>query len=144
MFETKTFPCPNCNEIINDSMETCRFCHAPVDRQAAAYAAEIQSRVNQACSDASYLRIAAVAMWIFLGLYVVPFIPLVGWGFLVTFFVVLILMIRWLIKFIGLQTRDKDFLQAKRSLIIALVLWLAAIPVGFIFVPVLQALIFGR
>ncbi|HEY0544444.1 MAG TPA: hypothetical protein VGC91_03525 [Pyrinomonadaceae bacterium] len=142
MFETKTFPCPNCNEIINDSMETCRFCQAPVDRQAAAWAAETQSRVNQACSDASYLRIAAVGMWIFLGLHVVPFIPLVGLGFLIMFFVVLILIIRWLIKFISLQTRDKDYLQAKRSLIIAVVLWFAAIPVGFIFVPVLQALIF--
>lgn len=142
MFQTQTFPCPNCNEIINDTMETCRFCHAPVDRQAAALAAENQSRVNQACSDASYLRIAAVAMWIFLGLYVIPFIPLVGWGFLVTFFMVLILIIRWTIKFSGIQTRDKDFTQAKRSRNVAAILWLAAVPVGFIFVPLLQALIF--
>lgn len=144
MFQTQTFPCPNCNEIINDSMETCRFCSAPVDKQAAAFAADIQSRVNQACNDASYLRIAAVAMWIFLGLSVVPFLPVVGWGFLITFFVVLILIVRWLIKFTGLRTRDKDYVQAKRSVIIAGVLWLVAIPVRFIIVPLVYVLLFGR
>src|SRR5437667_12096634 len=46
--QPQTFPCPNCNEIINESMQTCRFCSAPVDPQAASAAAEIQSRVNRA------------------------------------------------------------------------------------------------
>ncbi len=144
MFQTQTFPCPNCNEIINDTMETCRFCQAPVDRRAAAIAAEIQSRVNQACNDASYLRITAVVMWIFLGLSVVPFLPLVGWGFLITFFMVLILAIRWMVKFSSLQTRDKDYEQAKRSRNVAVILWFVAIPVRFIFVPLLYVLIFRR
>ena len=61
--QPQTFPCPNCNEIINDSMQTCRFCSAPVDPQAASAAAENQSRVNRACSDASFLRTAAAAMF---------------------------------------------------------------------------------
>jgi len=82
-------------------------------------------------------------MWIFLGLHMVPFIPLVGWGFLVTFFVVLILIFRWMIKFGGLQTNDADFQQAKRSAILAVVLWLVAIPVGFVLVPIIQHAVFG-
>lgn len=57
--QPQTFPCPNCNEVINDAMERCRYCSAPIDGRAAAEAAEVQSRVNRACSDASYLRTAA-------------------------------------------------------------------------------------
>ena len=134
--QPQTFPCPNCNEIINDTSATCRFCSAPVDPQAAAFLGELQSKVNQACSDASFLKIAAVAMWIFLGLQLIPFLPF-GWAFLITFFVVLVLFLRWMVKFGGVQTTDADFKQAKRSAILSVILWLAAIPVGFILVPLL-------
>ncbi len=66
-------------------------------------------------------------MWIFLGLQFVPFLPF-GWAFLITFFVVLFLIFRWMVKFGGIQTNDADYRQAKRSAILAVVLWLAAIP----------------
>lgn len=128
--QPQTFPCPNCNEIINDQMEKCRFCSAPVDKEAAVMAAALQSKVNQACSDASYLKTAAVAMFIFLGLSFVPFLPLVFWGFVLTFFIVLFMLVRWQIKFSGLQTNDPDYRQAKRSRNLALLLWLAAVASG--------------
>ena len=127
--QPQTFPCPNCNEIINDQMEKCRFCSVPIDKDAAVVAAELQSKVNQACSDASYLKTAAVAMFIFLGLSLVPFLPLVFWGFVLTFFIVLVMLVRWQIKFSGLQTNDPDYRQAKRSRNLALLLWLAAVVV---------------
>ncbi len=127
--QPQTFPCPNCNEIINDTMQTCRFCSAPVDPQAAASAAENQSRVNRACSDASFLRTAAAAMFVLLSLSVVPFISLITYlGFIVTFFVVLVLIIRWQINFGRLQTSDPDYRRAKRLRTVALILWLVAIP----------------
>lgn len=44
--QPQTFPCPNCNEIINDTMEKCPYCSVPVDRQIAAMAADIQSKPN--------------------------------------------------------------------------------------------------
>src|SRR5262252_4996272 len=98
--QPQTFPCPNCSEIINDSMPTCRFCSAPVDPQSAAAAAELQGRVNRACSDASFLRTAAAAMFVLLALSVVPFISLLTYlGFIITFMVVLVLVIRWQIRF---------------------------------------------
>lgn len=130
--QPQTFPCPNCNEVINDTMERCRYCSAPIDRQAAAAAAEVQGRVNQACSDASYLKTAALVMWAFQLLSLIPFVPLVEWGFLITFFVVLFLLIRWHIKFSGIQTNDSDYRQARRSKNVALLLWVAAIPLGFL------------
>ena len=132
MFETHTFPCPNCNEIINDSMRECRFCHAPIDPQAARAAGELQARVNQACSDASYTKTAAYAMFVFLLLNLIPFMPLVSWGFVFTFIAVIVMIIRWQAKFGHLQTRDPDYKTAKLSRNIALILWIAAIPVSLV------------
>jgi Ca2+/Na+ antiporter len=129
--QPQTYPCPNCNEIINDTMEKCPYCSTAVDRQAAAAAAESQSKVNQAVSDASYLRIAAFVVWVFLGLSFIPFIPLVGWAFLFTFVAVLVMIIRWQVKFGSIQTKDPDYPRAKRNRNLALVLWLAAL-VGFV------------
>jgi hypothetical protein len=141
--QPQTFPCPNCNEIINDAMEKCPHCSAPVDRQAAAAAGELQSKVNQACSDASYVRTAAFVVWVFLGLSFIPIIPLVGWGFLFTFVAVLVMIIRWQVKFGGIQTKDPDYPRAKRSKNLALILWLAALIVGFVVRPLLFAMVFS-
>ena len=129
MFETQTFPCPNCNEIINDSMRECRFCRAPIDPQAARAAGELQARVNQACSDASYTATAAYVMLAFLVLDVlpIPFIPF--WlAYLLTFFAVIFMVVRWQVKFGDLKTRDPDYKRALFSRNVALVLWLVATP----------------
>ena len=131
----RTFRCLNCNEMINDSMTQCRYCSVPVDPVAAQLIAERQEKANQAYSDASYLRTAVVAMYVFMGLSFIPLIPLVGWGFVITFFVVLVLLIRWQVKFGRLVTDDADYLKARRSWRLSLVLWIVAIPVGFIIRP---------
>ncbi len=51
--QPQTYPCPNCHEIINDTMGKCPHCSTLLDPQAAAVAGENQSKVNQAVSDAS-------------------------------------------------------------------------------------------
>ena len=110
-------------------MQKCRFCSAAVDPQAAAAAAELQSYVNRACSDASFLRTTAAAMFVLLALSVVPFISLVTYsGFIITFFAVLVLIIRWQVKFGRLQTKDPDYQRARRLRTVALILWFVAIP----------------
>src|ERR1051325_6402426 len=133
----QTFPCPNCKEIINDTMARCRYCDAPVDPRAAAEAAALQARVNQACSDASYLKTAALVMWAFLGLSFVPFVPLVSWAFLVTFVVVLVMIVRWQLKFGRVKTDDPDYPRARRSKNLAALLWLGALFLDFIIRPLL-------
>lgn len=138
--QPQIFPCPNCNEIINDSVKECRYCSAPVDPEVARIAAALQSKVNQACSDASYLRIAAAAMFVFLGLSFVPFLP-TYWGFIVTFVIVILGFIRWQVKFGELQTGDPDYVRARHQKNTALLLWLVAIPVGFIVRPLLGGVI---
>jgi Ca2+/Na+ antiporter len=140
--QPQTYPCPNCNEIINETVEKCPYCSTPVDRQAAAAAAENQTKVNQACSDASYLRTAAVVLWVFLGLSFIPFIPLVGWAFLATFVVVLVMLIRWQVKFGGIKTKDPDYPRAKGNRNLAVVLWLAAF-FGFVVRGLVVAIVFS-
>jgi hypothetical protein len=131
----RTFRCPSCNEMINDSMTQCRYCSSPIDPVAAQLIAERQEKANQAYSDASYLRTATIAMYVFLGLSFIPFVPLVGWGFLAIFVVVLVLLIRWQARFGKLVTNDADYLRARRSWRLSLVLWIVAIPIGFIIRP---------
>ena len=137
----RTFRCPNCNEMINDSMTQCRYCNVPVDPGVAQLIAERQEKANQSYSDASYLRTAAVAMYVFLGLSYVPVIGLLfGWGFVITFIVVLVLLIRWQVKFGSLVTNDADYLKARRSWRLSLILWIVAIFLGFI-IPFLIQLV---
>ena len=137
----RTYPCPNCKEIINDLMTSCRFCGTEIDPGIAGLVAEQQAKANQACSDASFLRIAAVAMFVFLGLSLIPFLPFVYWGFLITFLVTVVLLVRWQIRFGTLNTSDPDYQKAKRSRNIAALLVLGAVPVGFIIRPLLDVII---
>lgn len=131
----RTFRCISCNEMINDSMTQCRYCNAPIDPVAAQLVADRQEKANQAYSDASYLRTAVIAMLVFMGISFIPFVPVVGWAFLITFVVVLVLLIRWQVKFGRLVTNDADYLKARRSWRLSLVLWIVAIPIGFIVRP---------
>ena len=117
------------------------LCNVVIDQQVAIAAAEAQD-ANQSYSDASYAKTAAVAMWVFLGLSFIPFVPLVAWGFVVTFLVVLVMLIRWQVKFGGLITADPDFARAKRYRNIAVILWLAALH-GFAIKLVVEAIFFG-
>ena len=139
----RTFPCPSCKEVINDSMTQCRFCGAPVDPAIAASIADVQDKVNQACSDASYLKNAALIMFACLGLSFVPVIPVVGLGFFLIFFAVLFMLVRWQIKFGGLLTNDPDYGSARRAKNIALALWVLAIPLSLVVRPIVHYFVFG-
>jgi len=133
----RTFRCPNCSEMINDSMTQCRYCSTPVDAAVAAMIADRQEKTNRAYSDASYLKTAAIAMMVFLGLSLIPLIPFVYWGFLITFVIVLVLLILWQVRFGSLITNDPDYQRARRSKNIAFILLIIAAPLGFIVRPLL-------
>jgi hypothetical protein len=126
--QPRTLRCPNCNEMINDSMKQCTFCSVPLDPAIAALVAERQEKANQAYSDASFLRTTAISMFVFLGISLVPLLGMAYYGFLIIFIAVLVMLIRWQVKFGNLLTNDSDYQRGKRSKNIALILWLAAIP----------------
>jgi len=127
--------------MINDSMTHCRFCSVPIDPAVAALVAERQEKTNQACNDASYLKVAAIGTFVFLGISFIPLVPLAYWGFLVTFVVVLVLLIRWQVKFGNFITSDPDYGQAKRARNISLILLIVAVPLGLIIRPFLNVII---
>lgn len=135
MISTKprTFRCANCNEMINDSMTQCRYCSVPLDQGIATLLADRQEKANQAYSDASYLRNAAVAMYVFLGISLI--FGMAYWAFVGAFFVVTILLFRWQWKFSDLLTNDPDYVQARRSKNIALILLIVAFPLGVLLNP---------
>jgi hypothetical protein len=120
------FPCPNCGQMIYSDSDKCRFCSAPVDRQAATLGAEVQAKVNGACNQAKLLRNTAGAMWLFFLLGLIPFLPF-GWGFTGLFVVIPVWLIYWQVKFGRIQTQDADYKRAKRDWSIALIIWLPAL-----------------
>ena len=142
-FSPRTFRCPNCNEMINDQMTECRYCSVPVDPGVAQLIADRQQKANQAVRDASFLRTATIAMWVLLGLSFIPFIPLVELAFIIVGIVVIVLTIRWQVKFSNLLTNDPDYQTARKSWRLSLMLMLVAMPVAFIIRPLVYIFIFG-
>ena len=132
--------CPSCNETIDASSQQCRFCLAPIDPIAAQAAADVMSKVNQACSDASFLKTAAGAILVAFVLRFVPFVSGLGnVAFLVLLMAVPAMAIRWWVKFLGIETNEADFRRAKKtvaaigipvSIILATLLTLFAVGIG--------------
>lgn len=124
--EVRVFECPNCRETINTSIAQCPYCSAPIDRNAAEAAADLTSKVSQACSDASYIRILAGSIIAFFFLFLVPFLGIVGVvGYYVLLVLVPVMAIRWLVRYASVRTQDGDFRRAKRNVGIALAVWAA-------------------
>jgi hypothetical protein len=110
------FQCPHCNETIDSSAASCRFCGAPVDHEAAQIAAILLAKINQACSDASYMRTTAVAIPIFFALRYLPFFSMAGTiGFIGLLFAVPIWAIRWWLRFGKIVSADPDFKKARST-----------------------------
>jgi hypothetical protein len=58
------FECPGCKQTIDVSADVCRFCGAKINHEEEQKAAQLLARVDQACSDASVLRNAAVTAFL--------------------------------------------------------------------------------
>jgi hypothetical protein len=109
-------PCAACGQTINTSMTHCRFCNAPLDALAAAAAADEFAEVNQAISDASYVKIMAGVELTFFCFRFVPFIVgMAGLAFLLLMFALPIFTLRWWLRFGKLPSKDPEFLAARRN-----------------------------
>ncbi|MGA3333043.1 MAG: hypothetical protein ABSC62_02645 [Terracidiphilus sp.] len=110
------FQCPNCNETIFSSAESCSFCGAKVDHEAASRDAERLAKINQACSGASSMRSAALMLPVLFVLRFVPFIRLVGGiGFLLLLLGIPLWAMRWWHKYGGIVSGDPDVVRARRT-----------------------------
>ena len=135
----RTFRCPNCNEMINDHMTQCRYCSVPVDPSVAQLIADRQEKANQAYSDASFLRTAAISMYVFFGISLIPLLGFAFWAFVLICPVVIVLLIRWQLRYASLITDDADYKTARRSWWISLALMLG-VPVIVIARVVIEVL----
>jgi len=116
MGEPTIFECPNCKETIDATAETCRFCGVKVDHEAALKAASLMARVNQACSDSSYMKSTALTLPVFFILRFVPFISAVGGiGFWVLLIAIPLWALRWVLKYRGIVTDDAEFRKARST-----------------------------
>jgi hypothetical protein len=110
------FQCPNCKETIFSTADSCRFCGAKVDHEAASRDAELLAKINQGCSDASYMRSTALTLPVFFVFRFVPFISGFGViGFPVLALVIPVWALRWWLMYAGITTQDSDFLRARRT-----------------------------
>jgi hypothetical protein len=135
----RTFRCPNCNEMIHDQMANCRFCDVAIDPGIAALVAGRQEKANRAYSDASYLRATTTAMFLFLAVGLVLTIAYAG--FVATFIISIVLLVRWQVEFGNLLTNDPDYSKAKRFRNISAFLLLLATPLGIIASPFIDVVI---
>ena len=129
----RTFRCLNCNELIDDSMTQCRYCSVRVDPAVAQLIADRQEKAIRSYKEVSYLRMAVVAMYVFIVLSYIPLLPFIritGLGILITFFIAFVLLIRWQGTFGRLVTNDAAYLKARRSWRLSFVLWLVGLPLG--------------
>lgn len=125
-------PCPACKQTINTSMQTCPFCSAPIDHAAAAASAEVFARVNQAISDAGFLKVMAGAIGAFFLASLLPFVGGLGnLGFLFLAIATPVMVVRWFVRFGKLPSADPEFRSARH----------AAIAAGIVSVAVLLILI---
>jgi len=130
--KVRIFQCPHCKETIDMAEKHCRFCSAVIDTDAAEEAAELMARINQACSDSSYMRTASISILVFLGLTFVPILSWLGlWGFYFLLFAVPVMAVRWWIRFGLIGTDDAEFIRARRTV---------AVVSALLFFPVLRAL----
>lgn len=119
-------------------MTACAFCSAPIDPAAAAVAADELSVVNQACSDASYLKILATAMVAFFIIQLIPFLGSLGTiGFYGTMFGTPAFAIYWWSQFGSLKSTDPEYLVARKQ-----VPWVGLSGVAVIFARLLLIVLF--
>jgi len=118
-YASTLFPCPNCKETIDNTAKTCRFCGQPVDYEAALKAAAELSKVNQACSDASYIKSSAFALPVFFVLRFLPIVSMLGAiGFVGLSIVLPFWSLRWWLKYGKIKTDDAEFLRARKTVAI--------------------------
>jgi hypothetical protein len=136
----RVFSCPHCGCTMNTTQSRCPYCATAVDPETAQTAAAALSVLDQAVSDASYIRIVAITI-----LTAVP----TGFGWLAQMHVTPLLFmyssrvlrgapgmlyaaglvmalgicgvfgmcLRWWLRFAGLESLDADFLVVRRRVI---------------------------
>lgn len=110
------FPCPNCRETINTSHQQCPFCSTPIDQSSAAASATEFSKLNQAYSDASFLKVMFFCQF---GAWLLRNIPFASLYATLAFYffcaAVPFMVARWWVRYSALKTHEPAFAKLRRN-----------------------------
>jgi hypothetical protein len=122
--EIRTFPCPQCNEIIATGAVSCPYCGAPIDASIAAALADRQSLRAKAFAGAHGLVITSRTFPIFFGVSFLPFVGVLGViGVLFLLLRVPYEGVRWYLRYWRLEDPHPDIRQARSWFIQAWGIW---------------------
>jgi hypothetical protein len=127
----RTFSCPGCRQIVDTTVQSCRFCGVAIDPAAAAMAATLQERVQKAWFHAGWIRRTAMAMPVFFFLSFVPMVAVLGRACNeYALLLILVCLIGWSNRFGKLESPDPDLSRARRAVRQALLVWVAMVVVN--------------
>jgi len=148
--EAISFRCENCQEVINNSSNVCRFCGFEISSDELKMKSETQTKVNQAYNDANNLKFLGIACLavsiprsiddILFGYFTSSYVNYFPHGLILIF---LFFLIRWQFSFGRLQANDDDLKQAKQNKNFAGCLWLISVFLVFILIPVIEKFVFS-
>lgn len=137
--QEETVQCKNCLEFINASLTNCRYCGAVISLETATAQDEAKSKLADASRDGFFLTTMARALAIcFIALTFSILSKLALAGFLILLVAVPLMLVRWWIKYRGLQTEEHNYKIAKLKTIMAAVVW-GAVLLLWLFVSVIQS-----
>lgn len=121
----KILECPSCKQTIDISSTECRFCSASIDPAAEEAATAKTARINRACTDASYLKIAALCIPAFLLTVFIPFTELLAKaGVIFLEIAIPIWIVLWCVRFLRIRSDDPDFRSAKKTVVVVAIFWI--------------------
>lgn len=137
MSDYKTFRCPNCKELVNNTMTSCSHCSLELNEQTVSDSIATQERINSAYNSANNVRILAGAMWAFFFFSFLPFIGIIGrLGFYMAFVGVPFWLVVWMIRFGNINKSEPNIDEARKFLLTALGIW-AIYPVLYVVLIIL-------
>ncbi|MBP6820296.1 MAG: hypothetical protein KA368_02070 [Acidobacteria bacterium] len=137
--QEQTVQCQNCLEFINASLTNCRYCGAVVSLENPPAEGNAKTKVADASRDGYLLTIMARALAVcFIALTFSILSKLALAVFLILLVAVPLMLVRWWVKYRGLQTEEHNYRMARLNTIKAAVVW-GAILLLWLFVSVIQS-----
>jgi hypothetical protein len=127
--------CRACGELVQVNTPKCPYCDTLLNQQSLMDSAKINFVVTQAISSANTIRTFRPAAYLLILLSLGRFVLEHSFRnllFVVVWLFPLFTVLRWFMKHGGLNSSDTEYLEAKKQMKSALILWLAATLINWV------------